>query len=126
LTHEQSFRYLTSVAAQARNLSAGASVDPEFILTGTWLEIAQLLVRMWVFVLFQVVFAFSLLLAHAVIPSLIDTGHLPAATNRIRPVLYGGFFLFMFAAAATIATVFWVPDAMIQTIYEVIYNRRWI
>lgn len=101
-------------------------MDPEFILSGTWLELAQLLVRMWVFVLLQVVFAFAFLLAHAIIPSLIDTGHLPPATNRIRPILYGGFFLFVIAAAGTIFTVFWSPQAMIQVIYENIFNRRWI
>ena len=55
-----------------------------------------------------------------------DTGHLPAAANRIRPVLYGGFFLFIIAAAGAIFTVFWSPQALIQVIYENIYNRRWL
>jgi hypothetical protein len=101
-------------------------VDPEFILTGTWLELAQLLIRLWVFVVLQVMFAFALLLTQAVIPSLVETGHLPAASNRVRPILYGGFFLFLLAAIGTIFTVFWSPQAMIQVIYDNIYNRRWI
>ena len=101
-------------------------MEPQVIAFGTWMEIAQLLVRLWFFVLLQVIFAFSLLLAHGVIPSLVATGHLPASLDRIRPVLYIGFLFFLVATIVTISTVFWTPQALIDVLYDAIYSRRWV
>jgi len=101
-------------------------VEPEVIAFGTWMELAQLLVRLWFFVLLQVIFAFSLLLAHGVIPSLVGTGHLPASVDRIRPALYIGFLFFLVATIVTISTVFWTPQALIDVLYDAIYSRRWV
>jgi hypothetical protein len=101
-------------------------VNPNFIQFDTWQPLFSLLICLWTYVGLEIVFAFALLLAHAIIPSLVETGHLPANTNRIRPFLYGGFFLFLLFAFGTIFTVFWSNNALIQVIYENIYNRRWI
>ena len=51
-------------------------MDPQYITGETWSEIGSWLKFLWLFLLFSVGFGFNFLMAHAIIPSLIVTGHI--------------------------------------------------
>ena len=63
-------------------------MDPEFITTEHWSDISTVLRFLWLYFLFIIGFAFTILLAHAIIPSLVSTGQLPASADRLRPLMY--------------------------------------
>jgi hypothetical protein len=77
--------------------------DPDAMNSVDWLEIGKWLTRIWVYFFCIVGFAFTLLTAHALIPSLVSTGHIPKElADRVRPPMYAtavvllaaiGFFL---------------------------------
>ena len=62
--------------------------DPEFIATAHWQQLSDLLTWLIVFVIFAIGFGLNFLLAHAVIPSLVGTGHLSGKVSRLRAPLY--------------------------------------
>ena len=55
----------------------------------------------WIFFPIVVTFAITLLTAHALIPSLVMTGHLPESTQKLRIPLTG-FAVLLFAAGVVI------------------------
>ena len=61
---------------------------PEFITTVHWQQLSDLLTWLIIFVIFAIGFALNFLLAHAVIPSLVGTGHLSGRVSRLRAPLY--------------------------------------
>ena len=63
-----------------------------------WLEIGKWLTRLWVYFLCIVGFGFTFLAAHAIIPSLVSSGHLSQSALKLRPPMYATAFL-LFAAA---------------------------
>lgn len=63
-------------------------LTPESIGPAQWNSLTALLLTLWLFALATTVFSLSLLLAHAVVPSLDITGQLPSRAGRLRPVLY--------------------------------------
>ena len=65
-------------------------MDPEFITSADWREIGNLLHFYWYVLLFAIGFGFNFLMAHAIIPSLIGTGHLPESVGKSRRLFYGG------------------------------------
>jgi hypothetical protein len=67
-------------------------MDPEYINSTDWREIGNLLHFFWFVLIFAIGFGFNFLVAHAVIPSLIGTGHLPQRINSARRVFYAGAF----------------------------------
>ncbi|MCX6024083.1 MAG: hypothetical protein NTZ05_20600, partial [Chloroflexi bacterium] len=82
---------------------------------------SPLLVDLWLFVLFMIGFAGFLMLAHAVIPSLVGTHHLPHRAANLRPFLYA-ISLTSFAIAITI---FYNFATNLDVIYG-IYGKQWI
>lgn len=50
--------------------------DPGAITAADWLQIGKWMTRLWVYFFLIVGFAFTILTAHAIIPSLVSTGHL--------------------------------------------------
>lgn len=96
-------------------------MTPEFIATAHWNDLAVLVVSLWFLVLFTVAFALSILLGHAIIPSLIFTGHLPAATQWLRPLFY---LTAMAALAVDIAIISRIGGqaSILQTIYPRFYQ----
>ncbi|MBI4498813.1 MAG: hypothetical protein HY689_13045 [Chloroflexi bacterium] len=63
-------------------------MDPRFVTAPEWATIVPMIVSLWAFAGTMVLFAFSLMLGHAVIPSLVGTHHLPARAASLRPFLY--------------------------------------
>jgi len=55
----------------------------------------------WFWIYFPIVVGITLLTAHALIPSLVSTGHLPESTQKLRIPLTG-FAALLFAAGVVI------------------------
>lgn len=97
-------------------------MDPEFITAADWAQIPAMLVSLYAFVGAMIVFAFSLMLYVAVIPSMVGTHHLPARAASYRPVFLGLSVLF-FLIAAGIFLNFAINQS--GAIYR-IYDKVWI
>ena len=65
-------------------------MDPEFITTDDWQGISVMLRFLWAYWFIIIGFGSTLLLAHAIIPSLVSTRQLPLVFERFRPLLYMG------------------------------------
>lgn len=81
-------------------------MQPTFIDAAQWGQLVGLIHYLFLFVLSVIVFAFSLLMGHALIPSLVATNHLPRGVQRVRPLFYlmallalGGIGFFLWNAA---------------------------
>ena len=54
-----------------------------------WVKLSELVAHVWVFALALIITGLTYMLAHAMIPSLMDTGDLPVAVaRRMRAPLY--------------------------------------
>lgn len=97
-------------------------MDPVFITDTHWDEISTFVHLLWALPLFTIGFAFNLLFAKAVVPSLVSTGGLsPERARLLRPVLY----VFSFTSLAALA---WVFFSLVRHrgILGQIYERLWI
>lgn len=81
-------------------------MDPEYINAADWREIGNLLHFFWFVLIFAIGFGFNFLAAHAVIPSLISSGHLPQRINRARRVFYAGAFGSLALALFSLSRIF--------------------
>ncbi len=96
--------------------------DPSYITHSNWADIGNLLIFIWLGVVVVVGFAGSVLLAHAVIPSLAASGELPdPRLLKLRPLLYGGAGMLLVLAVVLIALL--VPQA---DVLGDIYERWWV
>lgn len=96
-------------------------MDPEYITSADWRDIGNFLTFIWLILLFAIGFGFNFLMAHAIIPSLIGTGHLPQRVDKARRVFYGGAF------AALSLVVFVIGRAVVEARFlEGIWSRLWI
>ena len=93
-------------------------LDPGTITAASWIELGSLLRSVWFAVLFIVFFASNMIVAHNLIPSFIESGHIGESWGKARPVLYGGasvglaaaaFFIYRAADFAGVLRNFW-PD----------------
>ena len=75
--------------------------DPKALTSADWQNIHLFLQWFWIYFPLVVMFALTMLTAHALIPSLVITGHLPASANRLKLPL-NLFGLLVFAAAVVI------------------------
>ena len=91
-------------------------MDPASIGISEWSEIGYLLTRLWLMVLFVVLFATNMLFGHNFIPSLVATGDIPRRAQKARPVFYAlaiicfavaMFFLSQVVDSAGILRRFW-------------------
>lgn len=92
-------------------------VDPNFITTEQWETLGTLTTTLWLNIMFAIVIAFDYMIAHAVIPSLVASGHLPPGTNRIRPLFYAisigtliAFIAFLISRVELVQVVFDIYD----------------
>jgi hypothetical protein len=58
--------------------------DPVALQTENWQDISVWLTFFWIYVPVVFTFAVTILAAHAVIPSLIRTGHIPEGASKAR------------------------------------------
>jgi uncharacterized paraquat-inducible protein A len=75
--------------------------DPKALTSVDWNNIHMFLQWFWIYFPIVVTFAITLLTAHALIPSLVITGHLPESTQKLRIPLTG-FAVLLFAAGVVI------------------------
>jgi TRAP-type C4-dicarboxylate transport system permease small subunit len=94
---------------------------PEPMTPDQWEHVTQTLILLWLFVVTMVLLAGSMMVAHILIPSLIETQHLSPAFNKVRPVIYG------IAALAFIGVVFVFANFVINLEeFREIYPGTWI
>ena len=78
--------------------------DPKALTSANWNDIHIWLTWLWTYVPLVLTFALTMLTAHAIIPSLILTGHLPQGANRLRLPLTG--FALLVLVGAVVILVF--------------------
>jgi hypothetical protein len=75
--------------------------DPKALTSVEWNNIHMFLQWFWIYLPIVVTFAITMLTAHALIPSMVNTGHLPASMERLRMPLTG-FAALVFVLAVVI------------------------
>ncbi len=78
-------------------------MDPAFVDNELWHGISVMLRFLWAYTFFALSFAALFLTAHAIIPSLVTTGHLPGQAARLRPFIYAAAGGALLIAAAFLA-----------------------
>ena len=96
-------------------------VDPTAVGAGSWSEIGDWLHWLWAYFFAIVLLAFTFLTAHAVIPSLVESGHIPTKFLSLRKPMYLSVAVF-----AGLATLFMVWTVQNSLLLEDIYDRFWI
>ncbi|MEE8465839.1 MAG: hypothetical protein V3S68_05125 [Dehalococcoidia bacterium] len=75
--------------------------DPKALTSVEWNNIHMFLQWFWIYLPIVVTFAITMLTAHALIPSLVNTGHIPESMQRLRMPLTG-FAALVFVLAVVI------------------------
>lgn len=96
-------------------------IDPQSLTSADWDQIQTTLVYLWLLWLSVIAMALSLLVAHAIIPSLATTGHIGPRVERVRPIFYMAA-----AAAAAIALFAFVGFVTESEVVRTIYTKVWI
>ena len=96
-------------------------VDPLPVSAAAWSDIGNWLHWLWAYFFCIVILAFTFLSAHAIIPSLVSSGHLPATFLKLRRPMYLGVAVFIGLAGLFMA---WTVDN--SYLLENLYNRFWI
>ncbi len=88
-------------------------MDPNAVTSVDWLNLHNWLTMLWIYFPLIIAFAFSMLIAHAFIPSMVQTGHLPAVANRARiPLTFVGLVCLGAAAVLMVFIVILTPQAL--------------
>ncbi len=58
--------------------------DPSGLGSTDWANLSNWLTLLWIFFPLVITFAFSMMIAHALIPSAVQTGHLPQKMSMLR------------------------------------------
>ena len=95
--------------------------DPGSITAADWLQIGKWLTRLWVYFFCVVAFSFTFLSAHAIIPSLVSSGHLPKAVSKLRPHMYFTAVVFL-----GLAGLFMALTVDKSYLLEEFWDRFWI
>ena len=73
--------------------------DPKALTTANWQDIHVWLQFFWIYFPLVLTFAVTVLTAHAIIPSLVRTGHISPRAHRVRlPMTVFAFGVFIVAA----------------------------
>lgn len=96
-------------------------IDPQSLTSADWDQIQTTLVYLWLLWLSVIAMALSLLVAHAIIPSLVTTGHIGQRVERVRPLFYGAA-----AVAAAIALFAFYGFVTESEVLRTIYTKVWI
>ena len=96
-------------------------MDPNFVTRQDWADIGEFLLALLFVPGLMIVFAFSMLIAHALIPSLVKSGHLPEEMNKVRRVLYPVAFAALLGVISYL--VFVAINA--ESSFGSVYSRWW-
>ena len=87
--------------------------DPIGLTSADWLNIHNWLTLLWIFFPLIITFAFSMMIAHAFIPSAVMTGHLPRVASYLRiPLTIIGLLALAAALAFFINAAFLLPETL--------------
>ena len=92
--------------------------DPNALTNIDWANLSSWLTMYWIYFPVVIVFAFTLMIAHAFIPSAVQTGHLPPVFERLRwPMTI--FALLLLALAVVLMTfIIILTPQMLGNIYD--------
>ena len=79
--------------------------DPKALTSANWNDIHVWLTWFWIYAPLVLTFGLTIVTAHAIIPSLIITGHLPASASRLKLPLTGFALLVLTAMVAVFVMV---------------------
>jgi len=91
--------------------------DPKALTSIEWNNIHMFLQWFWIYLPIVLAFGLTLLTAHAIIPSLVNTGQLPESTQKLRPVLTL-FAAGLFAAGVVILVLVINAQLDVSDIYD--------
>ena len=95
--------------------------DPAAVTAELWAEIGDWMHWLWAYFFCIVFLAFTFLTAHALIPSLVSSGHIPQKFLKLRPPMYMGVTVFF-----GLATLFMTWTVINSHLLQDLYNRFWI
>ena len=100
-------------------------MDPERLTSVNWSDTSSILLFIWLFVIFVVAFATFMLLAHALIPSFLNSGHVPEGVRSL--VRKQRFPAYMAAILMLGVIAFWLFQAT-DAAHEIrrFWPRDWI
>ena len=88
-------------------------MDPQGLSSSDWANLSNWLTLLWVFFPLVITFAFSMMIAHAFIPSAVDTGHLPQKMSILRlPITVLGLLALAGAVILMILVVLQAPGTL--------------
>lgn len=96
-------------------------MDPQYITSSDWADTGQVLTFIWLLLIFAIGFGFNFLMAHAIIPSLVGSGHLPERFAKTRRVFYVGALLAMSLVIFALVNI-----ASKAQFLKDIWDRSWI
>jgi hypothetical protein len=107
-------RAATGVKAKRLKQGAnGAMPDPDQVTSADWANIHNWLTLLWIYFPVVIGFAFTMLIAHAWIPSMVMTGQLPPIANRARiPLTLLALVALVLAAILMASVVILTPQAL--------------
>ncbi len=92
--------------------------DPKGLTSANWQDIHNWLTYFWIYYPLIITAAFCALTAHAFIPSLISTGHLPSSAARLRMPLT------VFTVLVLLVAAFFLINVILRTLLlDNIWNR---
>ena len=87
--------------------------DPNALTNIDWVNLSNWLTTYWIYFPVVILFAFTLMIAHAFIPSAVQTGHLPPAAERLRwPMTIFALLLLAVAVALMTRIVILTPQTL--------------
>ena len=96
-------------------------MDPNVTGRSDWADLGEFLLGLFFVPGLMIVFALSMLTAHALIPSLVASGHLPEEARKVRPVFYVVAFAALMGVISYIAFVAVNADRS----FGQVYSRWW-
>ncbi len=88
-------------------------MDPSGLGSADWANLSNWLTLLWIFFPLVITFAFSMMIAHAFIPSAVDTGHLPQKMSMLRlPITVFGLVALAGAVILMILVVIQAPGTL--------------
>ncbi len=91
--------------------------DPKALTSVDWNNIHMFLQWFWIFFPIVVTFGITMLTAHALIPSMVSTGHLPESTQKLRIPLTM-FAVLLFAAGTVVMVLIVNAELDISNIWD--------
>ena len=96
-------------------------MDPAALSGPEWSGLGSLLSNLWIVVALVVFFGTNMMVGHILIPSLIDSAHLPDGAQKVRPLFYAAAIVSIVVAVVVLVQV--IQDA---EVLERFWSNYWI